>query len=131
MRLCFCRHRRCRRDWHARVEFVLCILTPVSVSLSSFPPPCQLSDARLDICANALLALIVCDTQRFSQYAEAFLAQHAQLGGEARRDRLAAALTRLTTSNGLTPELNRPNRQRFKSNMRAFVVEVRGFIQTK
>ena len=47
------------------------------------------------------------------------------------RDRLAAALTRLTTSNGLTPELNRPNRQRFKSNMRAFVVEVRGFIQTK
>ena len=90
----------------------------------------QLSDTRLDLVANALLPLIVCDTERYRTLGAEALAGVAQ-GGAGKSERLGAALTRLTSDNGMTASLDRMNRVRFKKNMRAFVTEVRGFIQTK
>jgi hypothetical protein len=93
----------------------------------------QLSDTRLDLVANALLPLIVCDGERYRMLGTEALASVAQGagGGAARSERLGSALTRLTSDNGMTASLDRMNRMRFKKNMRAFVTEVRGFIQTK
>ena len=92
-----------------------------------------LSDTRLDLVANALLPLIVCDAERYRTLGAEALASVAQGGdhGAGKSERLGAALMRLTSDNGMTAALDRVNRVRFKKNMRAFVVEVRGFIQTK
>ena len=44
------------------------------------------------------------------------------------RDRLTAAFTALTSTNGVQLSFGRVNRNRFKSNLRVFVGDIRGFM---
>ena len=86
----------------------------------------------LDPCANAVLALVVCDPPAYGAMVNALLARQPDA---AVRARLAASFTRLTAGNGVVTAparaaLRRLNRNRFKKNMRAFVSAVRGYIRT-
>ncbi|GAB4836093.1 hypothetical protein Ancab_001010 [Ancistrocladus abbreviatus] len=77
--------------------------------------------------ADALLPLILCEQGLYQRLGNELIER--QTNPEL-KSRLANALHSLTSSNQLSSTLDRINYQRFRKNLRNFLVEVRGFLRT-
>ncbi|KAI5659953.1 hypothetical protein M9H77_28746 [Catharanthus roseus] len=78
--------------------------------------------------ADALLPLILCEQNLYQRLGNELI---ERLGTPTLRSRLANALQALTSSNNLSSKLDRTNKQKFRKNLRDFLIEVRGFLRTK
>jgi hypothetical protein len=88
-------------------------------------------DPLRDAVADALLPAILAAPACWAALRLQLLAQLRGAGdeaGAAAAQRADAALTALTAANGLTAQLDRPNRRRFRLNVAAFATEVRGLM---
>jgi len=81
---------------------------------------------RLDPAANALFALVVCERGGFEGLVGALLQRHQH--DQATQAGLGAAFRGLVTDNGVSFQLDRLNRKRFRENLHKFVGEVRAFL---
>ncbi|KAL6989067.1 hypothetical protein U1Q18_014818 [Sarracenia purpurea var. burkii] len=77
--------------------------------------------------ADALLVLILCEQGFFQMLGNELIERQAN---PTFRVRLGNALQSLTTSNNLSNTLDRANYQKFRKNLRNFLIEVRGFLRT-
>ncbi|KAL8130523.1 hypothetical protein V2J09_019678 [Rumex salicifolius] len=77
--------------------------------------------------ADALLPLILSEQALFQRLGHELIERQTDPG---LKTRLANALHMLTTENQLTSALDRINYQRFRKNLRKFLIEVRGFLRT-
>jgi hypothetical protein len=87
-------------------------------------------DASMDLvesAADALLPLMMCERGAFEATARELLAGLA--GNAGAQQHVAAALHALTTANGLTGQVDRANRRRFRRNMAKFLTETRSFVR--
>jgi hypothetical protein len=88
-------------------------------------------DFRMELAgsaADALLPLLLCEQELYQRLVHELLGkQH----NPTVKSRLAVAFHNLTSSNNLSSTLDRPNRQKFRKNLRAFLGEVSGFMQIK
>ena len=81
----------------------------------------------IDTYGSTTLSLLVCESQVYMQIANEVLQQEVV---EERRQRLRKAFESLVSENGVQMNrLDRPNRVKFRKNVRAFVSEVRGMLK--
>ncbi|KAK4801722.1 hypothetical protein SAY86_022209 [Trapa natans] len=78
--------------------------------------------------ADALFPLILCEQSLYQMLGNELIERQAN---PTFRLRLTTALQFLTSANQLTSMLDRVNYQRFRKNLTNFLIEVRGFLQTK
>ncbi|CAN1271124.1 xpo4 [Linum perenne] len=77
--------------------------------------------------ADALFPLILCEQGLYQKLASELIERQAN---PEFKSRLATAFHMVTNSNQLSTDLDRMNYQRFRKNINAFLVEVRGFLRT-
>lgn len=80
-----------------------------------------------DSFADALFPLILADFHRYKENVGGFISQQPPHLHE----RLSQGFSKIIESNGLTTDLTRANRQRFRKNIREFVQNVRGLLQRR
>lgn len=88
-------------------------------------------DFRMELAgsaADALLPLLFCEQELYQRLVQELLEKQQNLTV---KSRLSIAFHNLTSSNNLSSSLDRPNRQKFRKNLRAFLGEVSGFMQIK
>jgi hypothetical protein len=116
--------------------FQLVLLSPVAASL-------------LDAIADALLPLIVSSHAAYTDMAGRFIGEYCTRAGDdtaatggggdaaaaaaegGARARLSRGFEALLTDNGVDTSLTRANGEIFRKNLRAFVLDVRSFVQQK
>lgn len=79
------------------------------------------------IAADALFPLILCEQGVYQRLGQELADSQAN---PTLKSRLVNALQSLTSSNQLSPTLDRINYQRFRKNLRSFLIEVHGFLRT-
>ncbi|VFQ63871.1 unnamed protein product [Cuscuta campestris] len=77
--------------------------------------------------ADALLPLILCEQDLYQRLGHELIERQAN---PTFKLRLTNAFQSLTSSNGISSTLDRLNYQKFRKNLRAFLIEVRGFLRT-
>jgi hypothetical protein len=77
--------------------------------------------------ADALLPLILCEQGLYQRLGNELIERQTNAAFKAR---LVSALQSLTSSNNLSSTLDRPNHQKFRKNLHAFLLQVRGFLRT-
>ncbi|CAN0830600.1 xpo4 [Linum grandiflorum] len=77
--------------------------------------------------ADALFPLILCEQSLYQKIASELVERQAH---PEFKSRLANAFHMVTNSNQLSSDLDRMNYQRFRKNVNAFLIEVRGFLRT-
>ncbi|XP_031116009.1 exportin-4 isoform X1 [Ipomoea triloba] len=77
--------------------------------------------------ADALLPLILCEQALYQRLGGELIERQAN---PAFKSRLTNAFQSLTSSNNLSSTLDRSNYQKFRKNVRTFLIEVRGFLRT-
>ncbi|XP_044324620.1 exportin-4 isoform X4 [Triticum aestivum] len=88
-------------------------------------------DFRMELAgsaADALLPLLFCEQELYQRLVHELLEKQQN---PTIKSRLALAFHNLTSSNNLSSTLDRPNRQKFRKNLRVFLGEVSGFMQIK
>ncbi|KAL6641078.1 hypothetical protein ACP70R_019259 [Stipagrostis hirtigluma subsp. patula] len=88
-------------------------------------------DFRMELAgsaADALLPLLFCEQELYQRLVHELLEKQQN---PTVKSRLATAFHNLTSSNNLSSSLDRPNRQKFRKNLRAFLADVSGFMQIK
>ncbi|VAH04297.1 exportin-4 isoform X1 [Triticum urartu] len=88
-------------------------------------------DFRMELAgsaADALLPLLFCEQELYQRLVHELLEKEQN---PTIKSRLALAFHNLTSSNNLSSTLDRPNRQKFRKNLRVFLGEVSGFMQIK
>ncbi|KAF6994607.1 hypothetical protein CFC21_011268 [Triticum aestivum] len=88
-------------------------------------------DFRMELAgsaADALLPLLFCEQELYQRLVHELLEKEQN---PTVKSRLALAFHNLTSSNNLSSTLDRPNRQKFRKNLRVFLGEVSGFMQIK
>ncbi|KAG8088722.1 hypothetical protein GUJ93_ZPchr0010g8731 [Zizania palustris] len=88
-------------------------------------------DFRMELAgsaADALLPLLLCEHGLYQGLVQELLEKQQN---PAVKSRLAMAFHNLTNSNNLSSSLDRPNRQRFRKNLRSFLGDISGFMQIK
>lgn len=88
-------------------------------------------DFRMELAgsaADALLPLLLCEQELYQRLVHELLEKQQN---PTVKSRLTVAFHSLTSSNNLSSTLDRPNRQKFRKNLRAFLGEVSGFMQIK
>jgi hypothetical protein len=81
---------------------------------------------RVDACANAFITLVALDVRSFENSAHELMTQRFPQHQDALRD----CFRKLTTSNGVDmTKVDRANRQKFVTNMRTFVNDIRPLVQ--
>ncbi|XP_043688810.1 exportin-4 isoform X3 [Telopea speciosissima] len=105
-------------------EGVLCRFLRALLQLLLFE---DYSTELVSSAADALLPLILCEQGLYQRLGHELIERQVnpQL-----KSRLANALHCLTSSNELSSSLDRINSQKFRKNLYAFLVEVRGFLRT-
>ncbi|KAL6883263.1 hypothetical protein ACP4OV_010677 [Aristida adscensionis] len=78
--------------------------------------------------ADALLPLLFCEQELYQRLVHELLEKQQN---PTVKSRLATAFHNLTSSNNLSSSLDRPNRQKFRKNLHAFLADVSGFMQIK
>ncbi|PON54527.1 Armadillo-type fold containing protein [Trema orientale] len=78
--------------------------------------------------ADALLPLLLCEQALYQRLGHELIERQPN---PTFKSRLANALHSLTSANQLSSTLDRKNFQIFRKNLNAFLIEVRGFLQTK
>ncbi|XP_034707400.1 exportin-4-like [Vitis riparia] len=79
------------------------------------------------IAADALFPLILCEQGVYQRLGQELADSQAN---PTLKSRLVNALQSLTSSNQLSPTLDRINYQRFRKNLHSFLIEVHGFLRT-
>lgn len=79
------------------------------------------------IAADALFPLILCEQGVYQRLGQELADSQAN---PTLKSRLVNALQSLTSSNRLSPTLDRINYQRFRKNLHSFLIEVHGFLRT-
>uniref|UniRef100_A0A0E0BBQ0 Exportin-4 n=1 Tax=Oryza glumipatula TaxID=40148 RepID=A0A0E0BBQ0_9ORYZ len=88
-------------------------------------------DFRMELAgsaADALLPLILCEQPLYQRLLQELVEKQQN---PTVKSRLGMAFHNLTSSNNLSNSLDRPNRQRFRKNLRTFLGDVSGFMQIK
>ncbi|XP_051186487.1 uncharacterized protein [Lolium perenne] len=88
-------------------------------------------DFRMELAgsaADALLPLLFCEQELYQRLVHELLEKQQN---PTVKSRLAVAFHNLTSSNNLSSTLDRPNRQKFRKNLRTFLGEVSSFMQIK
>ncbi|VFQ81253.1 unnamed protein product [Cuscuta campestris] len=85
------------------------------------------SDDSVSSAADALLPLILCEQDLYQRLGHELIERQAN---PTFKLRLTNAFQSLTSSNGISSTLDRLNYQKFRKNLRAFLIEVRGFLRT-
>ncbi|KAL5225000.1 hypothetical protein ABZP36_011639 [Zizania latifolia] len=87
------------------------------------------NDFRMELAgsaADAFLPLLLCEHELYQRLVQEFVEKQQN---PTVKSRLAMAFHNLTNSNNLSSSLDRPNRRRFRKNLRTFLRDVAGFMQ--
>ncbi|TVU30390.1 hypothetical protein EJB05_22006 [Eragrostis curvula] len=88
-------------------------------------------DFRMELAssaADALLPLLFCEQELYQRLVHELVEKQQN---PTVKSRLASAFHNLTSSNNLASSLDRPNRQKFRKNLRTFLADVSSFMQIK